>query len=89
MGHGTGYGGTGFKFDSEEADERKKQRKAAAAAAGLHEDNDDVFSSSDDEGAASQPLCVRCRAVGKLFCGTGRGSASAGFGRLMRPLYRA
>ena len=49
MGHGTGYGGTGFKFDTEEADARKKERKAAAAAAGLHEDEDDVFSSSDEE----------------------------------------
>mmetsp|Transcript_27558 Transcript_27558/g.38040 ORF Transcript_27558/g.38040 Transcript_27558/m.38040 type:complete len:531 (-) Transcript_27558:118-1710(-) len=47
--HGSGYGGTGFKFDSEEAAEKKAERKAKAKEYGMHEDQDDVFSSSDEE----------------------------------------
>ena len=33
--HGTGYGGTGFKFDANEADQKKKERKAKAKQYGL------------------------------------------------------
>jgi len=49
QGHGTGYGGSGFKFDDAEAAAKKRERKANAIQYGLNEDDDDVFSASDSD----------------------------------------
>ncbi|PIA39613.1 hypothetical protein AQUCO_02600218v1 [Aquilegia coerulea] len=46
--HGTGYGGSGFKFNDEEDEVRKAAKKAQAREYGFEEDKSD--SDSDDEG---------------------------------------
>ncbi|TVU43579.1 hypothetical protein EJB05_10059, partial [Eragrostis curvula] len=46
--HGTGYGGSGFKFNDEEDEARKTSRKAQAKEYGYEEDKSD--SDSDEEG---------------------------------------
>ncbi|KAJ4963773.1 hypothetical protein NE237_023712 [Protea cynaroides] len=46
--HGTGYGGSGFKFNEEEDEVRKAAKKAQAREYGFEEDKSD--SDSDDEG---------------------------------------
>ncbi|KAF9595307.1 hypothetical protein IFM89_038459 [Coptis chinensis] len=46
--HGTGYGGSGFKFNEEEDDVRKAAKKAQAREYGFEEDKSD--SDSDDDG---------------------------------------
>mmetsp|Transcript_2454 Transcript_2454/g.5611 ORF Transcript_2454/g.5611 Transcript_2454/m.5611 type:complete len:1394 (-) Transcript_2454:333-4514(-) len=46
--HGSGYGGTGFKFDREEADKTKQARKEVAKGYG-YEDQGGGSDSSDDE----------------------------------------
>ncbi|KAL5222189.1 hypothetical protein ABZP36_026902 [Zizania latifolia] len=46
--HGTGYGGSGFKFNEEEDEARKSAKKAQAREYGYEEDKSD--SDSDEEG---------------------------------------
>ncbi|GFH14497.1 DEAD/DEAH box helicase family protein [Haematococcus lacustris] len=46
-GHGSGYGGSGFKFDAGEADKVKAIRKAAAKEFGV--EADPASDSSDDD----------------------------------------
>lgn len=46
--HGTGYGGSGFKFNEEEEEKRKAAKKAQAKEYGFEEDRSD--SSDDEEG---------------------------------------
>ncbi|KMZ56001.1 putative ATP-dependent RNA helicase [Zostera marina] len=46
--HGTGYGGSGFKFNEEEDEARKSAKKAQAREYGFEEDKSD--SESEDEG---------------------------------------
>ncbi|KAG6501610.1 hypothetical protein ZIOFF_041493 [Zingiber officinale] len=46
--HGTGYGGSGFKFNEEEDEARKAAKKAQAREYGFEEDKSD--SDSEDEG---------------------------------------
>ncbi|CAI8591522.1 unnamed protein product [Vicia faba] len=46
--HGTGYGGSGFKFNEEEEEERKAAKKAQAKEYGFEEDKSD--SEDEDDG---------------------------------------
>ena len=57
MANGSGFGGSGFKFDQSEADALKKEKRQAAKAAGLivEDDNDDdddenMDNNDDDDG---------------------------------------
>jgi len=51
MANGSGFGGSGFKFDQSEADALKKEKRQAAKAAGLilEDDNDDDDENMDDD----------------------------------------
>lgn len=48
--HGSGYGGSGFKFNEEEDEARKAAKKAQAREYGFEEEEDKTDSESDDEG---------------------------------------
>ena len=55
MANGSGFGGSGFKFDQSEADALKKQKRQAAKAAGLvveddNDDDDENMNDDDDDG---------------------------------------
>lgn len=48
--HGSGYGGSGFKFNEEEDEAKKAAKKAQAKEYGFEEDEDKSGSDSDDDG---------------------------------------
>lgn len=48
--HGSGYGGSGFKFNEEEDEALKAVKKAQAREYGFEEEDDKTDSESDDEG---------------------------------------
>ncbi|KAL2651502.1 hypothetical protein R1flu_019630 [Riccia fluitans] len=48
--HGSGYGGSGFKFNEEEEEARKAAKKAQAKEYGFEEDEEKSDSESEDEG---------------------------------------
>ncbi|KAG6540139.1 hypothetical protein Mapa_018524 [Marchantia paleacea] len=48
--HGSGYGGSGFKFNEEEDEARKAAKKAQAKEYGFEEDEEKSDSDSDDDG---------------------------------------
>jgi ATP-dependent RNA helicase DDX46/PRP5 len=48
--HGSGYGGSGFKFNEEEDEALKAAKKAQAREYGFEEEEDKTDSESDDEG---------------------------------------
>ncbi|KAJ7298326.1 hypothetical protein O6H91_Y003800 [Diphasiastrum complanatum] len=48
--HGSGYGGSGFKFNEEEDEARKAAKKAQAKEYGFEEDEEKSDSESDNEG---------------------------------------